>query len=289
MKPFLGIDVTFNPENEQKNDRDFLAMETPAYLLTNLDKATDRMSKAIKKSKLPGWLEFIHWLAGLLGAIFGASFILALFRGNVFKGFNNAPWVYYIGFGSIILWVILTVIGTKHENKVLKTPESVKAKEDALASFDTILDYLGVPKDSEEIDVLSCKYFADAEGGLPKVYKAPLQSTSFLNLSFRIFKDADTLYLSNPHGKYAFPLKSLRTIRTVFEDATIPNWQKDHDYDSDKYKIYTITYDKNLDIFHTSPYHILELELNGEIYGIYFPCYEIRTIENLTGLKDWGM
>ena len=101
-------------------------------------------------------------------------------------------------------------------------------------------------------------------------------------------KDSDTLYLTNPQGEYAFPLKNLRTIRTVYEDATIPHWQKNDDFDSDNYKAYSITYNKNLGIFQTSPYHILELELNGEIWGIYFPCYEIRTIENLTGLKDWG-
>ncbi len=288
MKPFLGIDVTFNPDNEQKNDREFIAVETPAYLLETLDNATDRMSAAVKKSKLPHWLGIIHWLSGALGSIFGVSFILAAFRGNVTKGFNTAPWVYYIGIGCIILWVILTIISTKRENKVLKAPESTKAKEDALSTFDAILDYLGVPKDAEEIDILSHKYCIDPESDTPKIFTTPLQSTNFLNLSFRIFKDSDTLYLANPHGKYAFPLKSLRTIRTIYEEATIPHWQKNDAMDSDKYKMYSITYNKNLDTFHTSPYHILELELNGEIWGIYFPCYEIKTIENLTELKDWG-
>ena len=288
MKPFLGIDVTFNTENDIRNGNEFLATETPAYLLTTLDNATDRMTAAIKKSKLPPWLDFIYWIAGILGGIFGASFILAAFRGNVFKGFHNAPWLYYLGFGSILLWVILTIISTKHENKVLKKPESIKAKDDALSSFDAILDYLGVPKEAEEIDILCHKYFTDAENGMPKIFTTPLQSTKFVNQSYRIFKDTDTLYLTNPQGKYAFPLKNLRTIRTVYEDATIPHWQKNDDFDSDKYKAYSITYNKNLGIFQTSPYHILELELNGEIWGIYFPCYEIRTIENLTGLKDWG-
>ena len=33
------------------------------------------------------------------------------------------------------------------------------------------------------------------------------------------------------------------------------------------------------------PYHILEIERNGTLYGIYFPCYELATFEALTGLK----
>jgi hypothetical protein len=33
------------------------------------------------------------------------------------------------------------------------------------------------------------------------------------------------------------------------------------------------------------PYHILELEKDGETYGIYFPAYELAAIESLTLLK----
>ena len=32
-------------------------------------------------------------------------------------------------------------------------------------------------------------------------------------------------------------------------------------------------------------YHILELEINGELWGIYFPCYELMVFEEITGLK----
>ena len=32
-------------------------------------------------------------------------------------------------------------------------------------------------------------------------------------------------------------------------------------------------------------YHILEIEKDGEIYGLYFPCYELSAIEELTGLS----
>ena len=32
------------------------------------------------------------------------------------------------------------------------------------------------------------------------------------------------------------------------------------------------------------PYYILEIEHNDEIFGIYFPCYELPIFEKLTGL-----
>ena len=33
------------------------------------------------------------------------------------------------------------------------------------------------------------------------------------------------------------------------------------------------------------PYYVLEIENDGDLYGIYFPCYELATFERLTGLN----
>ena len=165
------------------------------------------------------------------------------------------------------------------------TAESHKAKDDALLSFDEILSYLGVPANAEEIDIIFCRY--KMENGVPKVYEFPTQN-NFINLSFKIYKDSENLYLANPQGKFAFPLNSMRTIRTVGEAATIPNWYKEKPDFNEEYKPYGF-FKNRFGVPCIPNYHILELVTQGDLLWIYFPNYEIKTMENLTGLKAWCM
>lgn len=285
MKPFLGIDVTYNSENEIRNSDELMVKRTPTELLTKLDNATNRMSKVVKKAELPGFWQFVHFITGLLGFIFGIGVFGSLIFGNFMKGFKNAPWLYYTFLACAVIWVILTLIGSQKKKKVYSTAESHKAKDDALLSFDEILSYLGVPANAEEIDIIFCRY--KMENGVPKVYEFPTQN-NFINLSFKIYKDSENLYLANPQGKFAFPLNSMRTIRTVGEAATIPNWYKEKPDFNEEYKPYGF-FKNRFGVPCIPNYHILELVTQGDLLWIYFPNYEIKTMENLTGLKAWDM
>ena len=82
MKPFLGIDVTYNSENEKRNSDELMVKRTPPELLTKLDNATNRMSKVVKKAELPGFWQFVHFITGLLGFIFGIGVFGSLIFGN---------------------------------------------------------------------------------------------------------------------------------------------------------------------------------------------------------------
>ncbi len=285
MKPFLGIDVTNNLENEIRNSDELMTKATPPELLKKLEGATDRMNKVVKKAELPGFWQFIHFITGLLAFIFGIGVFGSLIFGNFMKGFKNEPWLYFTFATCAVIWGILTLIGSKKKKKVYSTAESHKAKSDALGSFDEILSYLGVPADTEEIDILFCRY--KIENGVPKVYESPTQN-NFINLSYKIYKDAENLYLANSQGKFAFPLNSLRTIRTVNDGATIPYWYKEKTETSKEFKPYGF-FKNRFGVSCIPNYHILELVANGELLWIYFPNYEIKTIENLTGLKAWGV
>ena len=123
--------------------------------------------------------------------------------------------------------------------------------------------------------------------GVPKVYESPTQN-NFINLSYKIYKDAENLYLANPQGKFAFPLNSLRTIRTIGEGATIPHWYKERSHTSEEYEPYGF-FKNRFGVPCIPNYHILELVVQGDLLWIYFPNYEIKTIEKLTGLKAWGI
>ncbi len=286
MKAFLGIDVTLNPENTTQNDLEGMVLRTHPQLIEKLDNATCRMGKALEKSKLPSFVRFIHWLCGIAAAIVGTGALGALFTGNLIRGIKNAGWLYVVGLVCFILWLVLSYFSGKKRNTVLESSESVQARTDAETTFDTILTTLGVPLNSEEIDIFTYKY--KLENGNIKIHREAMQSTNFLNLSFRIYKDNENLYLANAKGKYAFPLNSIRTIRTMEEDATFPHWHKSEGFNSEKYEVYGI-YKNKFDVYCAPCYHVLEVVYKGELMWIYFPNYEITTIERLTGLSAWGI
>ncbi|MBR3988534.1 MAG: hypothetical protein IKK10_04445 [Clostridia bacterium] len=284
MKPFLGIDISTNTENEIKNGTELLTQTTPPELLAKLENATNKLEKVVKKAELPGFWQFVHFVTGLLGFIFGIGAVGSLIFGTFREGIKNAPWLYITFLVCLVIWTILTLIGSKKKNKVYGAKENLKTKDDALGVYDEILNCLGVPENAEEVDILCCRY--KIENGQPKVFDFPTQP-DFLNLNFSIYKDTHNLYLANTGGKYAFPLNSLRTIRTIGEGATIPSWYKDKSYQSEEFKPYGF-FKNRFGVLCVPNYHILELVANGELLWIYFPNYEIRTIENLTGLKAWG-
>jgi len=286
MKPFLGVNVTTDAENTTQDSSEFLIEKTPDALCEKLDDATTRMSKAIKKSQLHPFWQVVHWLSGLLALIFGGGVIGSVFFGTFMKGIKNAPWVHILGFGSIIIWAIITFFATVKKNKVLSAKESIRAKDDALSTFDTILDTLDIPDDAVETDILCCQY--KIENGVPKMNKNVLGVTSSIAHNYRIFRDSDNLYLASPEGKYAFPLRKLRTIRTINEEAAISGWHKEKSYESDEYKPYGV-FTNQFGILCVPGYHALEVEGQRELMWICFPNYEIKTFEAMTNLKAWGV
>ena len=74
-----------------------------------------------------------------------------------------------------------------------------------------------------------------------------------------------------------------RSIKTVKEKITLDSWNKEEAHDEGRYEQYKIKI-SDVENVTIKSYHILELEHLGELYGIYFPCYELDTFERITGL-----
>ena len=100
----------------------------------------------------------------------------------------------------------------------------------------------------------------------------------------QLFADAERLYLADVGGKFAIPRSSLRAIRTVKKRIIFTGWNKDDRPESKRYKPYKMGRNQ-YGCFICRWYHILELELDGEIYGVYFPPHERPAFEAATGLK----
>lgn len=211
MKPFLGIDITTNRKNERLNGNEFLILKPSEILSQTLAKTTEQKDVIIQKSKMPLLLRIIKSICLFLAFICVSALLRA--RVSLAEAYHNAPWVFWLLPICVILFVLLTICEKVKSHHVLDTDEN----QHALATHDRvmkdILAELAVPDNAKNVDVLSC-YYTERNGKIKAIEKG-LQVHQFSNLIFKAYRDNENLYLTNCNGKYAFPLSSLSSIRTV--------------------------------------------------------------------------
>ncbi len=137
---------------------------------------------------------------------------------------------------------------------------------------------LEVPESSIPTDILLFRFVI--KDGVCKAKESALSVTPYLNHEMRAYLKDYNLCLADVGGVYSFPLESLKRITTVKKRIILPEWNKEEAYNKGIYKQYKIS--SNQYGVSVKPYYILELEKDGEEYGIYFPSYELPTFESLT-------
>lgn len=285
MKPFLGVDLTKNKHNETVNGEEFAIAHTAPALAASFEQASATADNKIEESKLPLPLRAAQWICGLGGAMMFMGILRAMVGVDavtIAQAYGNAPWVFWIGGCCLLVWGVLQLIAVRKEKRVLGTDESAQVMEDLSAVDEAICADLGVPDSAREVDVLS--FFYKDKNGEIKVQEKGFQLFSHFNPVFYTYAEEENLCLTNLETKYAFPLSSLRAIRTVKKTIRTESWNKDEGFDEDIYKPYKLSADQ-YGCIHSKPHYVLELERDGERWGVYFPKYELEIFEQLTGLK----
>lgn len=285
MKPFLAIDLTNNKKNEEYNGQEFIIQKPPEAAINAFERSQEEAEEAITESKLPLPIRVIQWICGALGAMLTVGILKALGGEDgvsLTEAYANADWLFWLAGGCLLIWLILKVISNKKEKAVLESDESEQIFSHVDTSGDNIFAELAVPADAKEVDILS--FFYKVKDNNIKVREQGLQPVPYINLVYKVFIDSENLYLANLDGKFSFPLSSFQSIRTVNKNIGAFSRNKDEKPNKGVYKQYKITVDK-YDCIHFKPYHILEFSHGSEIWGIYFPCYELPVFEELTGLK----
>lgn len=285
MKPFLGIDLTNDKHNTQPNGAEFLIRQPSPVLAQALESSNDQADQTLQSAKLPLIVRIFQGICGLAAAMMAVGLLRAMTGTDavtIGQAYDNAPWVFWVGFGGLLIWGVLQLIASRKEKAVLNSDENEQMFEDLAELQNRVLDDLGVPQNAPEVDLLSFYYKEKGDGF--KVCEKGLQLASYLNPVFHLFRDEENLYVGNLEGKYAFPRASLRGIRTVKKTIRIAGWNKDADLDSGMYAPYKLYADKYGCVI-CKRYHILEVERNGAVWGIYFPDYELPFFEAATGMK----
>lgn len=282
MKPFLGIDLTENKKNEQINGDCFLIARPSAATTQTFEQSTERAEAAIQKSKLPLPLRIVQGICGFTGTLIAVGLLRGLGEVTITQAYENAPWLFWAGGGCLLVWAILKLLSSRKANAVLGTEESAHALSSLEGIQNAIYTELSIPANAREVDLLS--FFYKRKGDEIKVCEKGMQLASHLNPVFRVWADAENLYIANLEGKYAFPLSDICSIRTVKKHITLAGWNKDAPINKGFFKQFKLTSDQYGRI-HCHHYHILEVRRNGELWDVYFPSYELPVFEILTGRK----
>lgn len=282
MKPVLGIDITEDKNNLIMNDVKFIVQTPSEMLQQRLEASMDNAEEVVEKAKLPLVLTIIKGVCGIAGLTVAMSILRNLDEHSFTEMYQRAPWLTWIGVAGILIWAVLEVLSRKKAKAVMETDESKNTLSSLERVKESIFTELSVPASAKEVDLLS--FFYKVKEDKIKVCRNPMQTAQYFNSVYKVYTDAENLYLTNLDAKHAFPLSSLRAIRTVNKRVVMDEWYKDEPYNKGQYKPYKIALTRQGEYTYKG-YHILELELNGELWGIYFPSYELTFFEEITGLK----
>lgn len=282
MKPLFAIDLTTNKKNQQSNGKEFLVQTPSAAIAQSLARSSKQVGDTIEKSKLPLPLRIIEGVCGLLGFTFLFGLMRGLTETPFEQAYKNAPWALWLCGTFLAIFGILKFISKQKSKSVLETDESAHAMTSLESVCDAVYTELSVPANARDTDILS--FFYKIKNGNIKISERGLQMAQFFNPVYKVYADAENLYLVDLSGKYAIPRASMVAIRMVKKRISIAGWNKVERYNKGIYKQFKLTVNNYGNIF-CKCYHILEFHCHSQAYGLYIPCYELPVFETLTGLK----
>ena len=193
----------------------------------------------------------------------------------------NAPYVFWMAVLSFLLFAFSLHRLSKYRDKPKKHEHS-NTLDKLRTERRRILAEFGVPKNAVATDIFTptCMNVID------ELIEAESDSHGYdyVNSEFRVYRQGKTLFIAHMEEKYAIPLCDLREIRTVNKRVSFPLWHKDRDPDDGPYRQYNLRMSDDGNIV-SKPYYTLVIDHSGKEWNISFPCYELPTFEDLTGLK----
>lgn len=278
MIPFLGINLTQNKKNEQINGRELIVATVKQAADT--EELQEKAEALEQKSQLPLVWRIAKMITGLGAAILGIAILRASVEVGLDQAYANAAWLIWLGAACIIAYIILSVWSKKRYKKVADSDEVLLLEAQVEAQEDAAYEELGVPENAPRVDVFGFRY-VDKDGKV-RVKSAAL--FDYVNICSRMYVKDGELCIADTESVYAFPLAGLRGIQTVKKQARFMGWHKIQPPTHESYKPYRVVVDQ-YGVIVCKPYYILEAEIRGQVWGIYFPGYELPVIEALTGLR----
>ena len=285
MKPVFAYDLTLNKKNEEYNGQEFIVAR-PSFATTHsMDADAEDAVEIVEKGKLSLLFRIIQFVCGAIALLGGCGIAKAMTGSDsvtLEEAYGNAAGLFWAVGISFVVWGVLNLLSKRKAKAVLESEDAQELLEQIDKNYDLAYKEMGVPEDTSEAETLS--FFYKIKNGKIKVCTRGLQLHTHINSVMDIFSDEENLYFANGEAKFAFPLSSLKRIVKQKQHISVPNWYKKELPTNEKYKKYKLAVD-NYGMTHMRHLYVLEIERGGELWGIYFPPYELDAYERLTNLK----
>ena len=278
LNPLFCVDVTENKDSEVLTGAEFISHSASKEKLEQYELKQAEILKTIDKANTPIWLQIIKYLLG----VYAIAIILAGIKSGFGLAFTNSPILMISGFVSGVVWIVLQIALKRKEKKMLNNSNAEQQLGEINQIIDSIFEDYGISQDAVEMDVLSFRY--TVKNGEIKPYTSGLQLTPYYNGVVKVFATEDELHIAEIQNAYSFKKSEITGIKTVDKWIAVPTWNKPEDVKDEKFSKYKLTIN-GAGLLSVKSYHIIEINHEDKLYGIYFPCYEREVIENLTGLK----
>lgn len=274
MKNVFNVDQTSNPENERIDGAHFISREVSYSLAQQIELVQNDALDFEEKSSLPLALTILKGVF-LLGALLLFGSIL---RADVTwrQAYANAPWVFYICDICAVGWIVLMLAEKQKAHRAEQNMDVNAINQNFEALSSASKEELGVPDNSENIDILFRTYSVKKGKVKNEVFFA-----DYINSEMSVYLADNCLCFADLSHVVALPLDSITGLYQINKRVSVPDWNKDEPLKSKNYKPYKV-YESDGKIY-LKPYFSLQLhDFTGE-YEVLIPCYDVERICSLTG------
>lgn len=268
MKPFLCIETT----KEYRNCKDYAIRHTSEETQQEWETVFNKREAMLSKTKLT---KFAYYLSLCLLIIGITTLLQAL---TFIKGAEGGPEIplfllnLFVSVASFCIYFFIR----HHYKKQHKLFSELANK-----SNHNIRRELEIPDDVGFTEVIYYQY--ELHDG--KVVPVPEQPGGqiYFNPLYYLYVENENLNIGTDKHVFAVPLSALKCIRKINSKISFRFWKKAEHFSSPAYKEFDIIATK--DSIEMDYYYTLELYLDGEMWEIPFPCYELPVFQKLTGLS----
>ena len=233
-----------------------------------LDKKYRDIAEEIKNKQPKETYSFISGIILFIGFLF-----IILATKDKFEEYKS---LFFI-IGGIITGIgfIYSIFSYFKENKKKKDPELLKLKEKFDKCDDEIKEFLAIPEDSTEVDVITNEFdyynLSLPEDGIPINVR--------INI-IEIYKEDNNLCIFNGDIVIKIPLNKIKEVKEIKKRVKYSYWWKDESRDSAKYDKYIDSFNKRFTTL-KSFYQITVEDNNMNEYCIFVPNYDMKYFDEI--------
>ena len=249
--------------------------------IKRIDKLCDEENEYKKKKVyIPSFLYGIEMVALFIMLIGALSLYLGIEDNMV--SMDDLEWRIVILVTALSSIVLLGVFGYEKMRQINYEKSDVCAEYNARMEnmYESIYLEMGVPIDAPYVDFLHFNYRMNGAGVVP--VQVGKYSQLYNIWDFKFYSDDKKLYMASDEEVYAIDIANIKNITKMNKKIHLSVTKKQKNT-VDKFKKNNVK--GYFGSYKIESYYIMEFEHKGDLWGLYFPWYELPVIEELTGIK----